>query len=82
MARDWTFLLSHFGEAVLSRLTFALPLHFMLWNCLAVSLPFPGLCKGRGPSASSFLVSPGTELCRAPGPGRAGAVVGAEGAFT
>lgn len=82
MTRDWAFLLPLFGEAVPCRLTFALLLHFMLCNCLAVAFPFPGLCKARGPSASSCLPSLGTELCQAPGPGRAGAVVGAEGAFT
>lgn len=70
------------GEAVPRRLTFALLLHFMLCNYLAVAFPFPGLCRARRSSASSCLPSPGTELCQAPGPGRAGAVVGAEGAFT
>lgn len=82
LVRDWAFLLPLFGEAVPRRLTFALLLHFMLCNCLAVAFSFPGLCRARGTSASSCLPSRGTELCQALGPGRAGAVVGAEGAFT
>ena len=42
---DWAYLLPHFGEAILRRLTFALLPHFMLCSCLVVAFPFLGLCR-------------------------------------
>ena len=78
LARDWAFLLSYLwrGGSSPSDLCSAAALY-------AVQLPFPGLCRGRGFSASSCPPIPWHRIVPGPeAPGRAGAVVGAEGAFT